>query len=283
MIKISSIPLIDVHPVATPRVCTSSGFKTEGRVRFFLVVTATRHHSDATRLTHRGTPTRLSASARAALLPSLLPYRTDPMRRQLRRKAFIEKQRSFSLFCDGIRQTFGGMRQPGEAGRQVVLAYGAWALSTARPSKGMPPCIGKGRLKQLSRQFVMVTVPEHYTSKRCFHCNSECGNHAYLAERDRRVQSDARLEQRLGERLERAETASQRAAARAWFDRALSRPCEIRGLRFCSGCKRCLNRDANSAPQMAVQLKRLVLGAGPLHKVSKEDADLQEMSNTIEG
>ena len=231
------------------------------------------------------TATRLLAylRARAALLPALLPYRTDPMRRQLHWKAFIEKQRSFSHVCDGIRQTFGGMRQPGEVERQVVLAYGTWALSTAKPSKGMPSCIGKGLLKKLSRQFVVVTVPEHYTSKRCFHCNSECGNHAYLAERDRRMQSDARLEQRFGERLGHAETAAQRAAAKACFDRALSRPCEIRGLRFCSGCKRCLNRDANSAPQMAVQLKRLVLGAGPLHKVSKEDAELQEMSNAIEG
>eukprot|EP00966_Prymnesium_polylepis_P329780 7385458-Prymnesium_polylepis.1 len=95
----------------------------------------------------------------------------------------------------------------------------------------------QGLLKKLSRQFVVVTVPEHYTSKSCFHCNSECGNHAYMAERDRRVQSDARLEQRLGEQLGRSETAMQRTAAKAWFDRALARPCEIRGLRFCSGCK----------------------------------------------
>jgi hypothetical protein len=34
---------------------------------------------------------------------------------------------------------------------------------------------------------------------------------------------------------------------------------------------------------MAVQLKRLVLGAGPLHNVSNEDVELQEMSNAIEG
>ena len=62
----------------------------------------------------------------------------------------------------------------------------------------------------------------------------------------------------------------------------MSRPCEIRGLRFCHGCGRCLNRDANSAPQMAVQLKRLLVGAGPWHRVSKGDQEMQEMSNAIE-
>eukprot|EP00966_Prymnesium_polylepis_P142943 3299888-Prymnesium_polylepis.2 len=95
------------------------------------------------------------------------------------------------------------MRQPGDSDleKPLVLAYGAWALSTAAPAKGMPPCIGKGLLKKLSRVFVVVTVPEHFTSKRCFHCKSECGNHAYLAERDRRVGSDERLERRLSERL----------------------------------------------------------------------------------
>ena len=34
---------------------------------------------------------------------------------------------------------------------------------------------------------------------------------------------------------------------------------------------------------MHTGLKRLVLGAGPLHRVSKEDVELQEMSNAIEG
>jgi hypothetical protein len=34
---------------------------------------------------------------------------------------------------------------------------------------------------------------------------------------------------------------------------------------------------------MAVQLKRMVLGAGALHKVSREDAAMQEMAIAIEG
>ena len=87
---------------------------------------------------------------------------------------------------------------------KVVIAYGAWALSSGRPGKGLPPCIGKGLLRKLSGEFVVVAVPEHFTSQRCFHCGGECGNHAYLAERDRRAQSDERLEARLAEWLERA-------------------------------------------------------------------------------
>jgi hypothetical protein len=73
--------------------------------------------------------------------------------------------------------------------------------------------------------------------------------------------------------------------------RSLDELCERRprlcddsdGLRFCNSCKRCVNRDANSAPQMAVQLKRLLIGLGPLHRVSSEDAELQRMTIDTEG
>ena len=218
--------------------------------------------------------------ARAAVLPTLLEFHAAPKRRQLRWKAFVEEQRSFSQFCDGIER----MRQRGNDQKlPLVLAYGAWALSGARPAgKGLPPCVGKGLLRKLARRFLVVAVPEHFTSKRCFHCGGECGNHPYLADRDRRASCDERLEERRRERLERAETREQRVKAVQWYERALSRPCEIRGLRFCSGCKRCLNRDANSAPQMGVQLKRLVLGLHPLHRVPPEDEELQRMSLEIE-
>ena len=58
-------------------------------------------------------------------------------------------------------------------------------------------------------------------------------------------------------------------------ERAIARPFEIRGIRLCKGCSRCLNRDANSAPQMAVQLKRLLVGAGALHKKSAAEKRLE--------
>ena len=117
------------------------------------------------------------------------------------------------------------------------------------------------------------------TSKRCFRCGGECVNHAYLSERDRRKQSDERIEKQLEERLQRAESETEEDKAY----RASSRPCEIRGLRFCNGCKRCINRDGNSAPQMAVQLKRLLIGLEPLHRMSSEDARMQRMMIDIEG
>jgi len=104
------------------------------------------------------------------------------------------------------------MRQretPGAAKKApLVLAYGAWALSTGLPFKGLPPCIGKGLLKKLSREFLVVTVPEHFTSKRCFHCGADCGSHRKVAERDRRKHSNERLELRCHEKLQRAETHS---------------------------------------------------------------------------
>jgi hypothetical protein len=221
--------------------------------------------------------------ARAARLPVLTPWYADPQRRLLRWKRFLSEQRSFSQFCDRIRR----MMQPRETDvtapeskkrpkkRPFVIAYGAKGASNGLVVKGIAPCINTGLLKKLSREFLIVTVPEHYTSKRCGHCKGECGNHAYLAERDRRAQSDERLECRCHQKLELADTAAQREKIRAKFDRDLSNPVEIRGLRFCQSCGRCLNRDANSAPQMAVQLKRLLLGLGPLYKRNKTEEKIE--------
>ena len=215
---------------------------------------------------------------RSSLQPTLQPWHTDPRRRQTHWKAFIEKQRSFSQFCDRIRSL--AIKQQGKA-TQIVIAYGAFGTSSGMGVKGLPPCIGKGLLTKLSREFLIVVVPEHYTSQRCLHCGGECGNHAYLADRDRRAQTDSRLEERLGKQLEWADTSAQRVAARQRYDRAMGHPCEIRGLRFCNRCKRCLNRDANSAPQMAVQLKRLMLGMGPLYKRDKKEEELDKLDTAV--
>jgi hypothetical protein len=218
--------------------------------------------------------------ARSAALPTLAPWYTHRQRRLLRWKRFINEQRSFSHFCDRIRKMVR-QREDG-SNRPLVIAYGAKGMSNGLVVGGIPPCINTGLRKKLSREFLTVPVPEHYTSKRCFHCGGECGNHAHLAERDRRIQSDERLEARLSERLARADTPAERRRAREWFERVLDRPCEIRGLRFCAGCSRCLNRDANSAPQMAVQLKRLLLGLGPLYTRTRAEERLDALDGALE-
>lgn len=218
--------------------------------------------------------------ARSAALPVLQTWYADPQRRLLRWKRFISEQRSFSQFCNRIRLMMQ-QREDGSSNKPLVIAYGAKGMSNGLVVKGIGPCINTGLAKKLSREFLMVFVPEHYTSQRCFHCKGKCENHKSLAERDRRIQSDERLERRFEQRLRLATTPVQRTAAKQWFDRALSRPCEIRGLRFCSGCQRCLNRDANSAPQMAVQLKRLLLGAGPLYKQNKTERQVEALETEL--
>jgi hypothetical protein len=208
--------------------------------------------------------------ARADKSSVLDPYYTNPIRRHLRWKRFISEQRSFSQFCNRIRR----MMQPRE--KPFVVAYGAKALSNNLAVKGIPSCINKGLLRKLSKEFVVVAVPEHYTSQRCFHCKAECGNHLKIAEEDRRKTTDGCLEKRLGERLARTDNVDKKNSAMRGFERARKRPC------VCSGCKRCLNRDANSAPQMAVQRKRLMLEIGPLYKLTKKEQTIETLENKVE-
>jgi hypothetical protein len=215
---------------------------------------------------------------RSSLQSVVKPWYTDPQRRQTHWKAFIEKQRSFSAFCNRIRAL--AIKRQGED-TQIVIAYGAFGTSSGMGIKGLPPCMGKGLLTKLSREFLIVVVPEHYTSKRCMHCGGECINHSYIPDRDRRMQTDERLEHRLAMQMERAETDEQRAVALKQYNRAMAKPCEIRGLRFCTNCKRCLNRDANSAPQMAVQLKRLMLGMSPLYKRGKKEEEMDKLDAAV--
>ena len=86
-----------------------------------------------------------------------------------------------------------------------------------------------------------------------------------------------RLEKARDKRLDRPNaTDEEKDAAQKKYEHAVSRPCELRGLCFCTRCKRCLNRDANSAPQMAAQVKRLVLGIGPLYTLTLEELRVEE-------
>lgn len=59
-------------------------------------------------------------------------------------------------------------------------------------------------------------------------------------------------------------------------ERAIARPPEIRGLRFCTGCKRCMSRDRNASFNIGLQFKRLVCGMGPIRKFTSEERALHD-------
>ena len=69
----------------------------------------------------------------------------------------------------------------------MVLAYGSAvkAISTFSP-KGVAPCINMGLRYRLSKHFVVVDTPEHYTSMTCSKCHCRCGPFEAL-ETERRV------------------------------------------------------------------------------------------------
>ena len=210
--------------------------------------------------------------ARSTGLQTLLDWYRRREHRQQRWKQFRDQQRSFADLCARIRTMGPGQQRAGNGVHaQVVIAYGAWALNSSMKFRGLPPCVGKGLLEKLMQEFPIITVPEYRTSKCCYHCGGRCVNHVKLANKQRRAKRDEGLRQKYDERMARAQTDDERAAVEQWYARALARPCQIRGLRLCKRCGRCLNRDRNAAQQMAVQLKRLLLGLGMLHRFPPED------------
>ena len=136
--------------------------------------------------------------------------------------------------------------------RPMVLAYGAWGLIAGRPgaacNRGLPPCIGVGLMKKLSRHFVVAPTPEHHTSKTCARCLGPCGAHPTLRHW-RRVRSN-------GERT--------------W------REVPIRGLRLCQqeDCKFLQNRDRAAAGLIGLQFERLLDDKPPLRTMSEEEVEL---------
>ena len=72
------------------------------------------------------------------------------------------------------------------------------------------------------------------------------------------------------------------AKAREFYERTIARVPEVRGLRLCPNCKRCLNRDNNAANNIGLQFKRLVLGLGPIKKLDKDEKLLHKANVALE-
>ena len=130
----------------------------------------------------------------------------------------------------------------------MLLAYGSVvkAISTFSP-KGVAPCINMGLRYRLSRHFVVVDTPEHYTSMTCSKCHCRCGPFEAL-ETERRVKL-----------VEKASSEEEKKKARYH---------EIRGLRRCQNveCEAILHRDRNAAVNIATNFCRLYRGQAPLRE-----------------
>ena len=120
----------------------------------------------------------------------------------------------------------------------MVLAYGSGvrAISTLNP-KHIRPCINMSLRRRLSKHFVVVDTPEHYTSKTCSRCHQACGPFETLQQ------------QRRQDLLAKAKTLDEQKKARHH---------EIRGLRRCQNaeCGVILNRDQNAAVNIATNFCR---------------------------
>jgi len=209
----------------------------------------------------------------------------DFMHRRLRWKAFIDKQKSLQGLVNRLKAI------ERSTGKQIILAYGSWGMHAGEAgspvNKGSPPCLGVGLARHLARSFVVSWTPEHFTSKTCFHCGChECKNHDKIAEQHR-PKRDARALKRRDERLAHLETSGGTQAAKdkteSIYQRTISAVPELRSLRFCPTCTRCLNRDRNAANNIGLQFKRLIFDLGTIKSMTKSEKELNDADAEIEG
>ena len=120
-------------------------------------------------------------------------------------------------------------------------------------NKKLPPCIGVGLLRKLSKRFVVCPTPEAYTSQTCCKCFKQCGR--WTEKEDFMVQE----RKRLGHKEKKSK--------------------EIRGLRRCQNeeCKLPLNRDKNGATNIGYNFQRLFKGENPIRKLSADEKKLLKL------
>ena len=152
--------------------------------------------------------------------------------RERKWKSFIKKQKSFMNVVRLIK-SFKRDERP------IVLAYGSWGMAAGVPgsvvNRGLPPTLGKGFMKELSKHFPVVVTPESYSSKTCCKCGQcTCG-------------PSPSVESSMGRK--------------------------IRGLRYCTTCGTHHSRDKNASINIGVNLYRSLKKLPSLLRPS-EDADL---------
>lgn len=196
---------------------------------------------------------------RSFLSDALTHFEEDTLRKQ-RWRRFSREQKSLTDFVGRIR----GMQK--DKNIPVVLAYGSWSNVAGRPgaacNKGVPPCIGVGLRRKLSKHFLILVTPEHNTSKTCSLCGGVCKE---CEEAD--VQFRTRL-------LAKADTDEKRRRA----ERAT-----VRGLRRCQNecCSAFLNRDYNAAVNIQRRCKQL-LSDEPVAPLSNMDEDFERLRHLLE-
>ena len=180
----------------------------------------------------------------------------DLIYRKRRWRTFKNDQRSISKLVNNLRM----MKT---RGKTLVLAYGSWAnVSSTFNPKGIAPCKGIGLRRRLSKEFIVADTPEHYTSKTCHRCLSECGPFYELDN------------QRRQKHLEKAVTPEEKKKASRY---------SVRSIRRCKNveCGVILNRDKNAAQCIEFNLKRLFLGQPPLRKLTEMELQMEKLHCSI--
>jgi hypothetical protein len=172
---------------------------------------------------------RAYCKQRHATLDACFTFYADYGHRQRRWKRAIKVQKSESKLYERL-QALQTDKRP------LILAYGAWGLTAGNDpcKRGIPPCIGVGLMRKLSKRFVVVPTPEHCTSKTCFRCLGACSPWKEVEEK-----------------MEK----------------------KIRGLRLCTqrDCMLPLNRDKNGAINIGHNFERLMRGESPIKAMTEEE------------
>ena len=150
--------------------------------------------------------------------------------------------RSYVLGQKSIARLKNRVREMAPSGAPVAIAWGAWGLvSGAACSRGNPPALGIGLMKEFAKDFLVVPTPEHHTSGTCSICL-------------------------------RSGRGPQDASPCAVMETA--RSTRIRGLRFCQTCSSHLNRDQNASLNIAMNFRLYMSQNSGIRALTAQEREL---------